>query len=233
MGIEEYAKSLPQYYAGTLPETLTKYLAKSKFKTLLDCGCGDGSLLFALKQKGYFKNRNIYGIDLSRNRINLVKKIDPNINALVDDAETLSKIKNNSIDFFIATHVVEHVDDKKMMKAVERVVKKDGTIYLATIFKKWYGWYYYRKDGKWVMDLTHLREYMRDEELLDLIDKSNFKILEIKKTQLHFPVIDFLVRRLFLKNREIFLTNFFFKTLRRIKIPVIGYYNWEIVLRKT
>lgn len=231
-GIEEYARILPQYYGTTIPKKLKKYLDATSFTSLLDCGCGDGALLYALKQNNYFKNRKISAVDLSKNRIDLVRKIDPKIHAYVDSAETLKRIKNNSIDFFMSTHVIEHVDDKKMLDAIDRVVRKNGTIYIATIFKKWYGWYYYRKNGKWVMDLTHLREYSRDEELLNLIDKKKYIIIEMQKNQLYFPVIDFFIRRLFIKNRQLFVNNTFFNIIRNIKIPAVGYYNWEIILRK-
>lgn len=236
MEIEKYARFLPQYYGIIIPKMLKKHLDRVSFASLLDCGCGDGALLYVLKQNNYFKNREIIAVDLSKKRTNLVRKIDPKINALVDNAETLQKIKTRSIDFLIATHVVEHVDDKKMLIAVERVMRKDGIVYMATIFKKWYGWYYYRKDGKWVMDLTHLREYMKDEELIELINKKSFKILEVQKTQLYFPLIDFVIRRLYmnniLKSRELFVNNPIFYLIRKLKIPIPGYYNWEIVLKK-
>lgn len=236
MEIEEYSRFLPQYYGTTIPTTLKKYLDTATFTTLLECGCGDGALLYELKKGNYFKNRKINAIDLSKNRIDLVKKIDSKINAFVDNAETLSKIRDNSIDFLISTHVIEHVDDKKMLKAIERVVKKNGIVYIGTIFKKWYGWYYYRKNGKWVMDVAHLREYMEEKELLSLINIKKLKILEIKKTQLHFPVADFFIRRLFMNNiikdRKLFINNPFLRAMRAIRIPVPGYYNWEIVLEK-
>jgi len=80
------------------------------------------------------KRKQIYAIDLSPKSIKLVKKIDKNINAYVDNAELISKIKTNSIDFLISTHVIEHVNDKKMLKAVERVTKKDAIIYLGYSF---------------------------------------------------------------------------------------------------
>lgn len=236
MNIEEYSRLLPQHYSTTIPPTLKKYLDAVHYKSILDCGCGDGSLLFILKQNNYFKDKKIYALDLSKNRINLVKKIDPKINAFVDNAETMRKIKNNSIDFFMSKHVVEHVNDQKMLAAVSRIMKKNGIVYIATIFKKWYGWYYYRKDGKWVMDLTHLREYMHDEELLDLIDTKKFRILETQKTLLRFPIIDFFIRRLYMsgliKNRELFNNNSLFNLMQKLTIPVPGYYNWDIVLKK-
>lgn len=236
IGIEEYSRLLPQYYGMDIPVTLKKYLDAAPFTSLLDCGCGDGALLYALKQNNYFKNRKISAIDLSKNRIDLVKKIDPNIHAFVDSAETLKKIKSGTLDFLMSKHVIEHVDDKKMLNAIQRVMKKNGIIYIATIFKKPWGWYYHRKDGKWTMDVTHLREYTEDKELLDLIDKQIFKILEIKKTQLFFPIIDFFIRRLYIhgliKNRKLFIKNGLFTLLQKIIIPIPGYYNWDIVLKK-
>ena len=74
MDIEDYSKIAPQYYSGDIPELLEYYLKRSAWNSLLDCGCGDGSLLYALNAKKYFENKQIYAVDLSRNRINLVKK---------------------------------------------------------------------------------------------------------------------------------------------------------------
>lgn len=230
--ITDYADYLPQYYGIVVPTLLRKYLDSTQSKALLDCGCGDGALLHALKQQGYFYGKQIYGVDVSPKSIGLVKKIDKKIQAFVDSAEILKSIKSNSIDFLVSTHVVEHVDDKKMLKAVERVVKKDGIVYLGTVFKKWYGWYYNRRDGKWVMDVTHLREYTSDEQLMSLINKEKFRVLEVKKSLIFFPVVDFIARRLFVKNRKLFSENSILEFIRGLKVPVPGYYNWEVVLQK-
>jgi 2-polyprenyl-3-methyl-5-hydroxy-6-metoxy-1,4-benzoquinol methylase len=230
--IKDYADYLPQYYGIVVPGLLKKYLDSARYKTLLDCGCVDGALLYALKQQGYFNGKKIYGIDISPKSIKLVKEIDENITALVDSVETLGKVKPNSVDFLISTHVIEHVDDRKMLNSIAKVVRKDGIIYLGTVFKKWYAWYYNRRNGRWVMDVTHLREYTADAELMCLIDKKKFLILKTKKSQIFFPAIDFIARRLFVNNRKLFSENSFLKFLRGLKIPVPGYYNWEIVLQK-
>jgi len=230
--ISDYSDYLFQYYTTIIPDLLKKYLKKISQTTLLDLGCGDGSLLYSLKKNGYFKYKNIYGIDLSPKSIELVKKIDPKINAYVDNVETAKAIKNNSIDFIVSTMVIEHVDDKKMLIAIDRILKKKGVIYITTVFKKPYGWYYNRRDGKWVMDVTHLREYAKDEELMKLINKKKYSILESKKSLLWFPVADFFTRRLMIKNRKFFEENPLFNLIHKIKIPIIGYYAWEIVLQK-
>lgn len=65
--IEEYTQSFPHYYRIIAIPRLKRYLDKTTFTSLLDCGCGDGVLLYTLKHYGYFVNRKISAIDLSKN----------------------------------------------------------------------------------------------------------------------------------------------------------------------
>ncbi len=230
--IENYAKFGPQYYSTEIFPLLRKYLKSEKYSSLLDCGCGDGKMMYTLKTQGFLADKEVYAFDLSKSRIEIVKKIDPSIRVFVDDAEKMSNVKDNSIDFFISEQVIEHVvNPAVMLDCINRVVKKGGTAYLSTVFKKWYGWYVYRNNGRWVLDPTHLREYTKDSELFDIIDKDKFEILESKKNLLFFPIVDSLIKRLHLKNRTLY-NNKILRLLRKIKRPVLGYYNWEIVLRK-
>jgi len=231
IGIEDYAKIGPQYYSGQLPPLLAKYLARKEYGSLLDCGCGDGATLYALKQLGFLKDKEVIAFDLSESRVEIIRNIDAGIKAFVDNAETISHVKDNSVDFLISEQVIEHVDQVKMMASIGRVVKSGGIVYLSTVFKKWYGWYFYRCNGKWTLDPTHLREYGKDSELFDVIGKEKFEILENKKKLLFFPLIDTFVRKLHIKDRNIYRNNLL-RLMRHIKRPVIGYYNWEIVLRK-
>lgn len=232
LDIEEYAHFLPQYYSTNIPHTLRQLLDGRTVTSLLDAGCGDGALLFAVKHHGYFRSKKINAVDLSQSRIHLVKKIDPRIHATVDDVVTLKSIPTHSIDMYISTFVIEHVDDKRMINAMSRVLKKGGVAYVSTIFKKWYGWYYYRKNGQWVMDLTHLREYTRDDQLLQYVRRREFTVIENRKNPLYFPIADFIVRRLPVRNRHVFVKNRFFDLLRSIRVPIPGYFEWEIVLEK-
>lgn len=231
MNIEEYAKKAPQYYDVKIPKLLRKYLCSNSFNTILDCGCGDGALLYALYNEGFLKNKVVYAIDMSKRRISLVKKIDKNLRAFVDNAESLRTIQSNSIDFFISTQVIEHVNDKKMVASIDKVTRKNSVIYISTVFKKKWGWYFYRNKGKWVLDPTHIKEYKRDSDLLDLFKERSFRLLENKKSQLFFSLGGFVLPRIGIKSRNI-KKNKFFVILRKIKAPILGYYNWEIVLRK-
>ncbi|MDO8566254.1 MAG: class I SAM-dependent methyltransferase [Candidatus Moranbacteria bacterium] len=231
MNIEKYSEVAPQYYQEEVPQLLDKYLLSTKFSNILDCGCGDGPLLYALCRREDFGTKKIFAIDLSQKRIELVKKISTNIIATVDSAEEMDTIADQSIDFFISTQVIEHVDDKKMIMKIAEKVKSGGTIYVSTVFKKWYGWYFYRNHGTWVLDPTHLREYSSDEQLLDLFDKREFVLLENRKQLQWFPVSDFFIKRLGLKDRKLY-ENRLMQIIRKVKIPILGYYNWEIVMRR-
>lgn len=229
MNIEEYAKVAPQYYTDEVPEILVFLLKNNKIQKLLDCGCGDGSLLYALKKRKLLRGVGVTGIDLSTNRISLVKRIDSKFVAKVDSAETLKTVSDNSIDLMVTTQVIEHVDDKKMTFSIHRVVKKGGIIYLSTVFKKWYGWYFYRHNGRWVLDPTHLREYTSDSQLLKLVVNKFYLVIN-KKTLQWFPIVDFILKRIGPPTRS--RDNLFWEVVRSIRVPILGYYLWEIVLIK-
>lgn len=229
MNIEKYARIAPQYYTGEIPKPLSQLLEANNFANILDCGCGDGSLLFALLKTGLLKKSRVFAIDLSKSRIALIKKISPKFHASVDSAETLTTVGSESIDLLITTQVIEHVNDRKMAKTMKRVLKKGGVIYLSTVYKRWYGWFFYKNDIGWVIDPTHLREYSQDSQLLKILDK-DFYIVRNDKTLQWFPVIDFVVKRigLVIKQRDSLL----WQALRAIRVPILGYYNWELVLIK-
>jgi ubiquinone/menaquinone biosynthesis C-methylase UbiE len=230
MNIEEYAKH-KYFFTMEIPDLLLRYSKKFKWNSFLDLGCGDGNLLYTLNKEGYLKGKQVYAIDLSKKRIARVKSIDKNFKCYVNDACDLKDIKNNSIDLLASTMVIEHVpDDRVMVKEIYRVLNPKGNLaYVNTVFKKWYGWYWYRNHGKWTLDPTHLREYT-DDSLLKIFEEEGFKIIETKKTLLWFSFVNMIVRILSMKGNT--MDNKFFKILDKIKFPIPGYYNWEIVCRK-
>jgi len=231
MEIEKYAQKYIHFYDEDIEDdVLIKYLICTKWSSLLDCGCGDGSLLYALQKNNFLKDKKVYAIDLSKNRVARVIKNIKNVSAYVDNAEKMATIADQSIDFFISTKVIEHVNDKEMIKAVKRVTKTGSIIYISTLFKKKWGWYFHRNNGMWVIDPTHLREYTSDEQLLNLFSKDEFEVLENIKKPILFSLIDFFIRKLGVKDNKIYFS--FLKYLKFFKIPVPGYYSWTVVLRR-
>lgn len=232
MDIESYSNLAIQYYQSEIPTLLLDYLPP-KFTTVLDCGCGDGSLINSLLKNKRFSKKIIYAIDLSKNRINLLKHNFGNkIIPYVDNAETITKIKSNSIDVFITEQVIEHVDDQKMIKSLTRVTKKGSTIYLSTVVKAKYAWYFYvNSAGKHVLDPTHLREYPNDQSIIKLFDPTRFKVVRFQKHLFRFPMTDLFFKLIKVKNRQIYSQRLF-GSLRHLSIPIPGYYKFEIVLSR-
>lgn len=229
MDFEKYSKSSTHFYSEKIPPILLKFIKNVKWDSYIDLGCGDGPLLYALNNKGFFDGKKVYAVDLSEFRINNVKKINKNFICYTFDICNLKDIKDGSIDFVTTTQVIEHVeDDEAMIKEIRRILNSNGIVYLSTVFKKRYAWYFYRCNGKWTLDPTHVREYTRDSQLLDIINDNGFKIIYSNKSLIKMPVIDFILRKIGSK-RNVF-QNSFLTYLRKICIPIFGYYNWEIIL---
>lgn len=230
MKLEGYSKR-GQFYTGDVPPLLSEFLGQTDWQTCLDLGCGDGALLSALDQRGAFHGKSVYAVDLSETRISEVKKINPDFNCLVADAGN-TDIQDSHIDFLISTQVIEHVsDDHQMVKEMSRLLRDGGLLYLSTVQKKKYGWYFYRCNGKWTLDPTHLREYTEDSQLVDVLQENGFEILVNQKYLDGRPIMDAILRRLHAP-RKIY-GHRLFKSLRVIRIPIPGYYQWELVCRKT
>ena len=229
MNEEDYSKRA-QFYVDDVPPLLLNSLEKADWTTILDLGCGDGALLAALNDRGYFNEKSVFAVDISDNRIELVKKINQDFNCVVADG-CHTQLAGSSIDFLMSTQVIEHVaNDHDMVKEMRRLLHADGLLYLSTVFKKKYGWYFYRCNGKWTLDPTHLREYTNDDQLLDVLRDHGFEILENKKTLDGRPLMDAILRRLHAP-RNVY-NNRFFKLLRAVRIPIPGYYQWELVCQK-
>ena len=219
-----------QFFTENVPVLLDQALGQSNWTSILDLGCGDGALLYALDKKGYFKGKTVYAIDLSEQRINSAKTINDTFLCTVADASH-TQLEDGSIDFLISDQVIEHVpDDADMIREIHRIMAKDGIVYLGTIFKKSYAWYFYRCNGKWTIDPTHVREYTQDDQLLDKLKKQGLEILECKKTLESRPLMDAVLRRLGASNTVYQMRGL--KSMRRLRLPIPGYFNWEILCRK-
>ena len=219
-------------YSNSAPKLLLDMIRGKGEFNLLDLGCGDGAILYILKKMNLLRNKKVFAVDISEERIKRVNKIDDTFICFVSDACNLTEIiDRESIDIVIASQVIEHVINPQIfINEIEKVLKRDGYLYLTTVYKKKYGWYFYRNNNKWVLDPTHLREYTSEEELLDILKKYNFKIHENKKSIFNFPIIDFILKRILKEgfDHNMKILNF----LRKIRIPILGYYNWELVLYK-
>ena len=227
--LEKYSQR-KQIYSDEVPPLLMGCLEGVQLNSLADLGCGDGSLLYALDQRSYLQGKAVYAVDLSQSRIDRVKEMNSGITCLVADACD-TQIDTGSIDLLLSTQVIEHVaDDGRMVEEMHRILSPGCTIYLSTVFKKRYAWYFYRCNNKWTLDPTHVREYTEENQLLDLLKDRDFEIIANEKSLDGRPIADAVLRRLRVSK---YVYRFgLLRLLRKIRIPIPGYYIWELVCRK-
>ena len=223
-----------------LLEELIKYKNKKNFN-IIDLGCGDGRILFYLEKKGYLsKAEKIIGVDISPKRIEIFKKNVKNAIGIISDVCNIKELDNENFDMIISSQVIEHViDENALLREIKRLLKKDGVGYISTVFKRWYGFYLYRKNGEFRLDPTHVREYSSKDHFFSLLNENGFNIIKYKIRILKYPLIDIILRILIkacilnpMYARRIYVENRFMKTFRELKIPIIGYYLIEVLIKK-
>jgi len=104
---------------------------------ILDIGCSDAYLfkqLMRAVKKSQFMLYNLYGLDISKDRIFLAKKRFKGINNtkfILGDAENLP-FSDNEFDMVISHESLEHlINPIKGVKEVKRILKPDGIFILS------------------------------------------------------------------------------------------------------
>ena len=196
--------------------------------------------LFLLYMKGgLLKNvGEIVGVDISESRIERLTNELPFVKGIVSDALNVKELRDSSFDFVICSQLVEHVeDDDVLVLEIKRLLKNRGLAYLSSVIKKWYGAYFYFKDGSFRLDPTHVREYSSVDEFCGLIANNGFEVISVGTHQVMFPLLD-LVVRLFVKigliepNVRFYQQHRVLSKIRRLRVPVVGYGIIEVLARK-
>jgi len=125
-------KNLTDYCILKLPELSDK--------EVLEIGCGNGVQSMYIYEKyapGFFT-----GVDLNHGNIMIANELTGdipgnNIKFIVDDAQNLSTVKDNSVDIVINIESAFHYPDKSaFIREVHRVLKPGGHFLIADILTK-------------------------------------------------------------------------------------------------
>jgi ubiquinone/menaquinone biosynthesis C-methylase UbiE len=234
--MEKHAKETPYFLNFNIPILLRGLLkVLNKPFSLVDLGCGDGSLLYALYHNNLLKDsKHIVGVDISKTRIKRLSYFCPFADGIIADVQDLSQIHDNYFDIAISTQVIEHVpSDFKMLQEVNRILKSGGYLYISTVIKKRCGfWIYWNKGFK--LDPTHVREYSSDQQFINLLRKTGFKVIKVETKNVTYPLIDLIIRLLIYlglikPQSDFYLRHSFLSKLRNLKFKVIGYQTIEVL----
>ncbi|MEM2850150.1 MAG: class I SAM-dependent methyltransferase [Candidatus Bathyarchaeia archaeon] len=233
---EKYSLKHIQFLGYEVPEALKAIIKRLENFSLIDLGCGDGSMIHALHRERLLKRAaRIVGVDISDVRIERFKVFCPFAEAIVGDVCDLRRIPDNSFDLAISTQVIEHVeDDVEMLKEVYRIVKPNGYLYISTVVKGRIAfWIYWNKGFK--LDPTHVREYGSEKEFIGLLEKCNFTVVHWSSKKLSYPLTELLMRGLImltpLKTSNILLLANK-PRMKQIRIRVLGYKIIEALAKK-
>jgi ubiquinone/menaquinone biosynthesis C-methylase UbiE len=238
---KKYSVKNLHFYVDVFPELLKKGLFLTnqivEQPQIIDVGCGDGRLIFALYKNGFFKAEGkIVAVDISEDRIKRLKECFSSVQAIKSDALNV-KLPSDSFDFVICSQLIEHVNnDAKLLLEIKRLLKPKGLLFLSSVIKKKYAIYFYHKHGTFLLDPTHVKEYGSANELVDLVKQEDFGIIGAKTNRITFPVLDIFMRvlikcglnfdnRFYIKHKKL---SFF----RKLAIPVLGYQNVDVLAQK-
>jgi 2-polyprenyl-3-methyl-5-hydroxy-6-metoxy-1,4-benzoquinol methylase len=237
---DDYSKNAVHFFSLDVAPLLRSLLEKRADKfTLLDLGCGDGNLVYALKQAGLLnKAGKVVGVDLSPRRLERFTAYT-GFQGILSEGQKVEQIPDDSIDLVLNSMVIEHVpDDAALLAEIKRMLRPGGQLYITTVIKQPGAWYFRRApDGHWVLDPTHLREYSSREVFEQLIHNAGLHICASNLAPLRFPVLHPILRAI---NRvvplrainQIFLRGGILTLLERIAIPVPRYRSIEVVACK-
>lgn len=167
-----------------LIQIINRHLNDSKNQrcSILDLGCGVGTISFYLANKGH----EVMGLDISEKAIGVCKKTSKLLN--LDNktkfirADFQSRKIFKKFDLIICSEILEHLEDDKLaLKKIKKLMNKSGLLIIsvpssnAPLYKIGYAKSFDKRVG-------HLRRYSV-EQIKRLVSKENFEIIEIKRTE--------------------------------------------------
>lgn len=218
-------------YSANIWKTFLNMLP-DRYAPILDVGCGGGGLLYALEKEGF---RALHGCDF----IDVVPDDLLTTNASIQTCDfLLSDYDNAAFKAVISTMVIEHVlDERRFIDKVHYVLKTGGIALITSVLKKSWAWYFYKNDnGDRVIEPSHVREYKSVYEFVRLFE-DKFDVVMVDTPVLKYPVVDPLLRFAFRTTgcrwfADAPMRSRVFCHIRKIRIPIWGYYAIEVIVRK-
>lgn len=123
-----YEDSFDGRYVKPMYDYILRYFADKKEASILDIGCGNGTILARLANE----RRTLYGVDLSENMIEIAKKrLGVHAKLLVADAKELP-FSESEFDYIICNASFHHYPyPKETLQEMRRVLKNKGELLIG------------------------------------------------------------------------------------------------------
>ncbi|MDP2924120.1 MAG: class I SAM-dependent methyltransferase [Candidatus Omnitrophota bacterium] len=113
-------------------EEVEKYIPQCG--RILDFGCGHGTFSYLM----YFSSikREIVGLDVDRNKINIAKAINPNNKNIVFTDRDINDFKNKEFDAVVINDVLylmPYAEQNNLLKSIHNVLKDDAVLIIKTM----------------------------------------------------------------------------------------------------
>lgn len=199
-------------------QLIQKYLNMKKTKKLLDIGCGTGYFLKTAELKGLIA----YGIDISKEAVDISKTITNNSQLSVADGEKLP-FCDDRFDYITCLGTLEHfLDVNKGVQEMARVSKNSAVICIMVPNINFFGWKTQFKGTRQINEfLFDLRGWS------EIIEKNGLVIRKIYQDKWFMNEINLLEN----KNPLRMLKRFFSK-LRWIFLPLDLAYQFIFICNK-
>lgn len=134
VGLSEENNAYPFAGYKTLLNTIYKNIHENDTGKILDIGFGTATLTKKLYDDGY----NIFGVDFSKEMINIANKKMPNANLFCYDfSKGLPEaLKNEKFDFIISTYAIHHLDNNQkvtFLKSLYKMLSDNGKIFIGDV----------------------------------------------------------------------------------------------------
>ncbi len=125
-----YKPFMDLFFGGTF-KTITKLINLKPNETLLDLGCGPGSLLRVLHKK--HPSNKLIGLDIDSKILKIAQSRLSNKIKLIESSAIATPLPNNSFDVVISTLAIHHLqsaDKERMIAEAHRILKTGGHFFL-------------------------------------------------------------------------------------------------------
>ncbi len=133
-----YDEDIKGQHARSLYPALLKKLSGLDFHTVLDLGCGTGTVMRAILQS--FPEKRVYGIDISENMLQKAKeKLQDKASLTLGDSEHLP-YANEMFDVVYCNDSFHHYPaPEKVIAEVYRVLKPTGSFIIGDCWQPFFG----------------------------------------------------------------------------------------------